>query len=120
MTTTVEKTISAKDLRAKFTSDESGENKLRKAWVLQMPDEVKEKLKTYPGAVRIQLYKQFDKEVNDIYADNLRIARETALANGAKYERIDGVDRLTKGTVDQDEVLIESAVQWINKFISEL
>ncbi|EQA7786758.1 RNA polymerase-binding protein RpbA [Acinetobacter baumannii] len=109
--------ITVNDLQPKHSRGESADNRIRKAWSLQMPDEVKAKFKDFPGDVKRQLYKSFDAEVNEIWTQFLVNRNKHASESGAKEVRVNGFRRLEdKFCVDPDELLIEAAKIFIERF----
>ncbi|AZU98663.1 RNA polymerase binding protein [Acinetobacter phage vB_AbaM_PhT2] len=111
------KEITVNDLQPKHSRGESADNRIRKSWSLQMPDEVKAKFANFPGDVKRQLYISFDKEVNEIWTSMLSKANENAAKNNAKEIRVNGLRRLEDAyCVDPDEVLIQAAQIFIERF----
>lgn len=109
--------ITVNDLQPKHSRGESADNRIRKAWSLQMPDEVKAKFAHFPGQVKRQLYISFDKEVNEIWVTMLAKANKHAADNNAKEVRVNGLKRLEDAyCVDPDEVLIQAAQIFIERF----
>ena len=86
-----------------------------------MPEEYVEQFKKYPGSVRIQLYKQFDKEVHALWSDLLKTANEKAKESGVEMTKTKtGYKVFDKDhCVDTDEVLINAAQLFVTKFINE-
>lgn len=108
--------ITVSDLQPKHSRGESADNRIRKAWSLQMPDSVKDTFKHFPGEVKSQLYKNFDSEVREIWTRMLSAGNEAAKANGAKEVRVDGFRRLEdKFCKDPDELLIQAAQIFIER-----
>ena len=68
---------------------QSADNRIRKAWSLQMPDAVKAKFAHFPGDVKRQLYKSFDQETNEIWVELLAKANEDAAKAGATVTGVD-------------------------------
>ena len=111
------KEITVNDLQPKHSRGESADNRIRKAWSLQMPDEVKAKFSHFPGEVKRQLYVSFDKEVNEIWVNMMANANKRAGEQGAKEVLIDGVKRLEDAYCqDPDELLIQAAQIFIERF----
>lgn len=109
--------IKVSDLQPKHSGGESADNRIRKSWSLQMPDEVKAKFKDFPGKVKVQLYRDFDSEVNEIWTDLMAKSNSEAAANGAKEVRVSGYRRLQDEFCrDPDELLIEAAQIFITRF----
>jgi hypothetical protein len=109
--------IKVSDLQPKHSTGESADTRIRRAWSLQMPDEVKAKFKDFPGSVKTQLYKSFDLEVNEIWTSLLAKRNEQAIESGAKEVRVGGYRRLQdEFCQDPDQVLIEAAQQFIVEF----
>lgn len=109
--------IKVTDLQAKHSTGESADNRIRKSWSIQMPDEVKAKFKHLPRDVKQQLYKAFDSEVNEIWTELLAKGNTDAAAAGAKEVRVSGYRRLEDSFArDPDEVLIEAAQTFIVRF----
>lgn len=109
--------ITVADLQAKHSTGESADNRIRKAWSLQMPEEVKAKFKHFPKDVKMQLYRSFDKETNEIWTNMLANANATAKDSGAKHVRVNGFVRLEEQfCVDPDELLIQAAQIFIERF----
>ena len=102
--------ITVADIQNKKTSLEFDRamNKIRKAWVLQMPESEKAKMKVIPQQARFELYAHIDDMVQKEWIAAMRTYRENALAKGAKT--IYGTDILEKSyQIDTDELLIEVA-----------
>ena len=110
-------TITPADIQPKKTAGESCDTRVRKAWVLQMPEEQKAKFEKFPGYVRHQLYKSFDSDIIEIWVKLMRNAHQAALKDGAKYIRVAGISRLEdEFCADSDELLIMAAQLWIEEF----
>ena len=111
-------TITTADLVSKHSSGESADNKIRKAWTLQMPDEVKDKFKNFPSQVKIQLYKSFDKDVKDKWIELMSESNKLAIESGAKVVKVgDNIKRLEdKFCGNPDELLIKAAQLFIIEF----
>ncbi len=111
------KDITVNDLQPKHSRGESADNRVRKAWALQMPDEVKAKFSGFPQSVKAQLYKSFDTEVHDIWTSMLVKLNKHAKDNGAKTVRVNGFSRLEESFCkDTDLILIEAAQVFIERF----
>jgi hypothetical protein len=119
------KEITVNDLQPKRTAanttndavGQSADNRIRKAWSLQMPDEVKAKFAHFPGDVKRQLYKSFDQETNEIWVELLANANKEAEAAGAKEIRVGGFKRLSdEFCKNPDELLIQAAQMFITRF----
>ncbi|ADG60009.1 RNA polymerase binding [Acinetobacter phage Acj9] len=109
--------ITAADLQPKHSRGESADNRIRKAWSLQMPDEVKAKFAHFPGDVKRQMYKGFDAEVNEIWTKMMSDANQHAKDSGAKTVRVNGFTRIEdQYCMDPDELLIQAAQSFITKF----
>lgn len=100
--------ITVKDLK-NVNSRESFQGMVRKAWVLQLTDEVKAKLQALPQETRFEMYKTLDKETAQKHLELMRDHKERSLAAGAKYVIIDGIEVLEPAyQIDTDELLIEA------------
>lgn len=109
--------ITPADIQPKKTRGESCDQRVRNAWKLQMPEADKAKFEKFPGYVKCQLFRTFDFEVQAIWVRLMKQARETALANGAKYIKVDGIDRLEDAHCSNvDELLITAASIWLEDF----
>lgn len=109
--------ITVNMLQSKHSEGKSADNRIRKSWSIQMPDDVKAKFSHFPSAVKLQMYKSFDAEVNEIWTKMLADANNNAKAQGAKNVRIDGFVRLEdKFCIDPDELLIQAAQIFIERF----
>lgn len=108
--------ITVSELQPKHSRGESADNRIRKAWSLQMPESVKATFKHFPGPVKAQLYKNFDAEVNEIWTRMLTAANDNAKSEGAKEVRVNGYRRLEdKFCQDPDELLIQAAQIFIER-----
>lgn len=110
-------TITPADIQPKKTIGDSCDTRVRKSWVLQMPESEKAKFEKFPGYVRQQLYRSFDYEVQDIWVRLMRDAHKAALENGAKYIKVNGIQRLEDDfCTNTDELLILAAQLWLDDF----
>ena len=92
-------------------------NKIRKAWVLQMPESEKAKLKAIAQPARFELYKHIDDQVNKEWVTMMRKHYETSIAKGAKLIR--GTTILEKSyQIDTEELLIEAAGIVVTRLIA--
>ena len=113
----VDQTVTVADIQAKKTIGDSCDTRVRKSWVLQMPEDQKAKFDKFPGYVKIQLYRSFDYEVQEIWVKLMRMAHKTALENGAKYVKVNGISRLEDAfCTNTDELLLEAARIWLEDF----
>lgn len=109
--------ITTADLQPKHSRGDSADNRVRKAWSLQMPEEVKAKFSHFPGAVKTQMYRSFDAEVHEIWTKMLGKVNQNAKESGAKEVNQNGFRRLEdKFCQDPDEVLIQAAQIFIERF----
>lgn len=110
--------ITPSDLTTKHTSGESADNRIRKSWALQMPESVKDKFKHLPLSAKTQLYKSFDKDVQEKWIKLLSEKNNESIAAGATSIKIgDGLSRLEdKFCFDTDELLIIAAQEFIKEF----
>lgn len=108
------------DIQPRHSRGESADVRIRKAWVLQCPEEMNNAYAHYPAQVRKQLYRDFDSQVQKIWTDMLRQRREHSIAQGARFVRVNGFTRLQdEYCFDTDEVLLEAALIFIEKFVAE-
>ncbi len=109
--------ITPADIQPKKTRGESCDQRVRNAWKLQMPESEKAKFDGFPGYVKCQLFRSFDYEVQEIWVRLMRDAHKAALADGAKYVKVDGIHRLEDAYCsDTDELLITAAQLWLDDF----
>ena len=102
--------ITVADIQNKKTSLEFDRamNKIRKAWVLQMPESEKAKMKVIPQQARFELYSHIDDMVQKEWIAAMRQYYGDSIAKGAKT--IHGTDILEKSyQIDTDELLIDAA-----------
>ncbi|ARW57475.1 RNA polymerase binding [Serratia phage CHI14] len=120
-------TITVKDIQPKNVrtdSNPNNDNKIRRSWVLQMPEEIqariKDKLKV--AEVRWAYYAGIDEAVSTKWVEIMRKYYEDSIAAGAKLVADPyGPDRLEdEFCVDADEHLIEAAFIVVNEVISEM
>lgn len=110
-------TITTADIQPKKTIGDSCDTRVRKSWVLQMPETEKAKFEQFPGYVRHQLYRSFDYEVQEIWVRLMRDSHKSAIENGAKYVKVGGISRLEDAfCFDSDELLILAAQLWLDDF----
>lgn len=110
------KSVSANQIQTRHSDGSSADNRVRKSWVLQMPDEVKNKFKHLPGQVKQQLYKSFDDEVKEIWVKMMNVENQTAIDNNASVKKIDGEKVFVDTNVDTDNLLLIAAQQFIEDF----
>lgn len=109
--------ITTADIQPKKTRGESCDQRVRNSWVLQMPEIDKAKFNHFPLDVKLQLFRDFDFEVQAIWVDLMKKARELALASGAKMVKVEGIYRLEDAYCsDSDELLITAAQLWLEQF----
>ncbi|CAH6634779.1 RNA polymerase binding protein [Escherichia phage vB_Eco_SAP] len=111
--------ITVADIQNKKTSLEFDRamNKIRKAWVLQMPESEKAKMKVIPQQTRFELYAHIDDMVQKEWIAAMRKYYDDSIAKGAKTIR--GKDILEKGyQIDTDELLIEAASVVVTRLIA--
>lgn len=111
-------TITVQDIQGKIS--DSADTKIRKAWVLQTPDTLREMYQAMPLESRRALYKSLDKEVLELWISKMRQHREDALANGVKMIRVNGFYRLPDEYCDQqDQMLIDAALKVIQLSVQQ-
>lgn len=109
--------ITPADIQPKKTRGESCDQRVRNAWKLQMPEADKAKFEHFPGYVKCQLFREFDFEVQAIWVKLMKEARLKAIADGAKFVKVDGIERLEDAFCsDSDELLITAAQLWLEDF----
>lgn len=115
--------ITVKDIQPKKTIGELCANRVRKAWVLQMTEEQKQKFSHFPGKVKQQLYKSFDSEVQQIWIDLMKSKNEQLIKDGAKMIKGKVTENeITQSrfsdehAIDVNELLIEAAKIWLSQF----
>lgn len=109
--------LTAADIQPKKTRGESCDQRVRNSWVMQMSECHRNKFMHFPGAVRQQLYRSFDFEVQDIWVKMMKDHRENALKNGVKMVKVAGIYKLPdEHCVDPDEVLLVAAQCWLADF----
>ena len=109
--------VTVADIQAKKTSGESCDTRVRKAWSLQMTAKQRSKFENFPGFVKIQLYKGFDKEVLSIWIDMMRQYNRRAIESGAKFVKVNGFSRFEDSwCTDVDEMLLVAAQLWLDEF----
>lgn len=111
--------ITVADIQNKKTSLEFDRamNKIRKAWVLQMPESEKAKMKVIPQQARFELYAHIDDMAQKEWIAAMRKYYDDSIAKGAKTIR--GKDILEKGyQIDTDELLIEAASVVVTRLIA--
>ncbi|QOI66533.1 RNA polymerase binding protein [Erwinia phage FBB1] len=119
--------ITVKDIQVvnvRADSNPNNDNKIRKAWVLQTPELVQEKIKAkYKSQeVRFAFYDAVDSAVSDKWVEIMRRHYNDSLAAGAKLV-LDkaGAERLENDfCVDADEQLIEAASIVVAEVIEDL
>lgn len=119
--------ITSKDIQPKNVrtdSNPNNDNKIRKAWLLQLPESTKAKIKTKlkTSEVRWSYYDAIDTSVNDKWIEIMRKHFADSIAAGAKLV-VDkaGAERLEDAyCVDTDEQLIEAAFIIVNEIIDEM
>lgn len=117
LNTVVTATITPADIQCKHTIGDSCDTRVRKSWVLQMPEEQKAKFENFPMIVKTQLYRSFDYEVQGIWVKLMMNARIEAEKAGAKYVKVAGISRLEdEFCVNTDELLILAAQMWLDDF----
>lgn len=106
--------VTTRDIQAKHSRNESADTRVRKSWVLQMTEDLKEGFDHLPAPVRKELYRKFDKVVHDTWVARLRAHNENARAQGARVLNFDGDKRFEDAfCVDTDEVLLDVAKTFI-------
>ncbi len=111
--------ITVADIQNKKTSLEFDRamNKIRKAWVLQMPESEKAKMKVIPQQARFELYAHIDDMVQKEWIAAMRKHYNDSIANGAKT--IHGTDILEKSyQIDTDDLLIDAASVVVTRLIA--
>ena len=111
--------ITVADIQNKKTSLEFDRamNKIRKAWVLQMPESEKAKMKVIPQHPRFELYAHIDDMVQKEWIAAMRKHYNDSIANGAKT--IHGTDILEKSyQIDTDDLLIDAASVVVTRLIA--
>ncbi|ANM46559.1 RNA polymerase binding [Morganella phage vB_MmoM_MP1] len=82
---------------------------IRKAWSMQVSDDVKSSFKLLPQKERFELYKKLDNETIKLHREMMIKHREDAIRNGANYIIIDDVKVLEeKYQIDTNVMLIEA------------
>lgn len=111
------KIVTVNDIK---TTNESTDNKVRKSWVLAIPDDYKQRLQSFPGQVKMQFYRDFDKQIHELWVKKLAEANQAAKDAGAKLVGKDGLKHFEETyCVNPDEVLIEAAKEVLIKFIEQ-
>lgn len=108
-------TVTTQEIQGKIS--DSADTKIRKAWVAQLSEETKARIKTMPKPSRTALYKTFDSEVHVRWVLKLKEHRDNALANGVKMVRVAGFYRLPDEYCDKtDQFLIDAASEVITEY----
>ena len=106
--------ITPADIKSKFTDFEQdrSDNRIRKAWVLQTPENEAKKMQALPQEVKFALYAGIDYDVRAEWIVQMREYSANAIADGAKmvFDPISGIDILEKAyRHDPDVLLIKAA-----------
>lgn len=92
-------------------------NKIRKSWVLQMPESEKAKMRVIPQAARFELYAHIDDMVQKEWIAAMRKYYKDSIDKGAKTIR--GTNILEKGfQINTEELLIDAASQVITRLMA--
>lgn len=120
-------TIIAKDIQVQNVRAESNpnnDNKIRKAWVMQTPELIQEKIKQkYKSQeVRFAFYAAVDSAVSDKWVEIMKNHYNKSIENGAKIVLSrTGAERLEDSfCVDADDQLIEAGAIIVAEIIEDL
>ncbi|BBC78098.1 RNA polymerase binding [Escherichia phage EcS1] len=119
--------ITAKDIAPKNVrtdSNPNNDNKIRRAWVLQMPVELQERIKAKlkQPEVRWAYYAGIDDAVNEKWIEIMRAHYNDSIKAGAKViQSASGSDRLEDDyCVDADDQLVRAAEIVVDEVIAEM
>lgn len=104
-------TITVRDLQGKTVVTHS-ETTIRKAWVLQAPQSMKDKFKLIPQKERFELYAAIDADVRTKWTDLLREYRESLAQKGIVpiLDAVTGVSALPEQyQIETEDFLIKAA-----------
>lgn len=116
------KEIQVQNVRA--DSNPNNDNKIRKAWVLQTPELIQEKIKSKykTQEVRFAFYDAVDDSVSSKWVEIMRKHFTDSVAAGAKIIQTEtGGERLEDAyCVNADEQLVEAAALVVAEIIEDL
>ncbi|WJZ27932.1 RNA polymerase binding protein [Serratia phage 92A1] len=113
--------ITITDLKATSTR-ELNDNSIRKAWVLQANEEMRESFRKLPREVRFALYAEIDADVSAHWVKEMREYKESLLANGVKmvFDPVTGVETLpSEHLIETQEFLITAASKVVANMITK-
>lgn len=85
-------------------------NRVRFAWVSQMPETDKRRLQAIVQQARFEIYAQFDREVHKEWIEMMREYHRNAIAQGAKT--LKGTQILEQAwQIDTNDILLQAAAK---------